>query len=185
MKSKLSNLLFETEEKEETEQQSLCIMLGTQKSVAKKLQNIFSKIDLEPDTHLTISWIGSIKELDKKEAIRLIVKRWAKECGSIKGRINGVAKFAASESSDNKKVYVVLFDSAGLPEKRHDLETKLREEISWQPNHGFIPHITLAYTNEDMELPNEIPDFEVIFDRVILSWSYTSKEEFLLEDVGD
>lgn len=86
----------------------------------------------------------------------------------ISGCIGGIGRFAASASSDMKDVCIALVDVPGLSELRARLCSTLEiNGFAVAKNHGYTPHITLAYIDPTAEMPVEsVPSYSLQFDTV-------------------
>jgi 2'-5' RNA ligase len=86
------------------------------------------------------------------------------------GRIGGVGRFNASNTSDGQDVIYAVVDVPGLDRLREHL-------INWMGEigfpvakaHGFNPHITLAYIDKEAESPVEtLPTIPIVLDSLML-----------------
>jgi 2'-5' RNA ligase len=121
------------------------------------------------ELHLTLSYLGDIGKLDPngESNCRKELEKLAQDMPPISGVITGVATF--SKETDGKNPIVALFDSADLPAFRQELMKSLNKTgIDFPREHGFIPHITLAYVNKPAEL--DLPDVKIKFDAITLAW---------------
>lgn len=128
----------------------------------------FSKMD---DLHLTLAYLGTLGE----QAIGLEDAAACLSCFAefslpVHGRLNGIARFYGVE--DGKDVIVALFDSPELPRWRQQLAEALElDQLRIRSEHGFIPHITLDYVEEDMAMPDfRLEKRVTIFNTVCLVW---------------
>jgi len=107
-----------------------------------------------------------IEKLDKWAAE---IEQVAKRTPVLSGRISGVGRFNGDQAGGEDVVYATI-DLPGLEQ--------LRDQVRWcgdyrelgesdEPEHGFSPHVTLAYGN-DVELP-EVPTVPVRIDRLSLA----------------
>lgn len=71
----------------------------------------------------------------------------------ISGQINGIGRFTTSENGSTNAVYA-SFDAVDLPAFRAQLLALANGIVGVEQNHGFIPHITLAYLPIGMATPN-------------------------------
>ncbi len=137
--------------------------------------------------HLTLAYLGDSTEqpLATNKA-RLIdtVKRWAlARSKSLKGTINGAGRFFHSEADNTNAVWVAP-DVAGLPELRQSLVEAIEAAgFDYSQDHGFTPHITVAYVAKDAPAPSIRIDTPVTFDRVTLAWG-DERYDFPLGAVG-
>jgi 2'-5' RNA ligase len=124
--------------------------------------------------HLTLAFLGDSSETalaTNKPKVIAAVKQWAAEKGQpLKGTINGLGRFFHSENDDTNAVFVSP-DVPGLPELRQSLVDWIeRSGFDYAQNHGFTPHITVAYVPLDAPTPAIRVETPVMFDRVTLAW---------------
>lgn len=125
--------------------------------------------------HLTLAYLGdsASSALSSRLAEALaVVERWAAQvAGPITGEINGAGRFFGSEGDGTNAVYLSP-DLPSLPGARQALCAAL-EAAGLPPiqNHGYTPHITVAYVDADAPTPDLRPEpWPVRFDRVLLAW---------------
>lgn len=123
--------------------------------------------------HLTLAYLGDSREtaLDKR-AVKRALASFASESLHLQGVTGGLARFAASESSDNQSPIVALVQVPGLSKFREALVKRL-EGVGVQIANdfdGFTPHITLKYVPADAEMPvDKIPSVPLTFDTLCLA----------------
>jgi 2'-5' RNA ligase len=126
------------------------------------------------ELHLTLVFLGDSTETalaTNKERVVEATKQWAAAHGKpMKGTINGLGRFFHSEEDGTNAVYVSP-DVPGLPELRQSLVDWIEKAgFDYAQNHGFTPHITVAYVPEDAATPNIRIEAPVTFDQVTLAW---------------
>lgn len=126
------------------------------------------------DLHLTLAFLGDSSETalaTNKAKVTQAVKDWAAQHGQpLKGTINGLGRFFHAEDDGTNAVYVSP-DVPGLPELRGSLTDWIeRSGFDYAQNHGFTPHITVAYVPEEQETPRIRLDTPVTFGTVTLAW---------------
>jgi 2'-5' RNA ligase len=131
------------------------VMIGwfLPKDLAESLSSSGPGSEDPSDLHVTVLYLG--KELDDRQfrLVRDVVSSTARGLAPLSGAIEGVAMFPASESSDGKDVHVRLADIPRLEFLREHLIHKLRHQgIEPVLNHGYTPHITIAYRDVGAEL---------------------------------
>jgi 2'-5' RNA ligase len=141
---------------------------------ARQLSSLEGVTEPTEDLHLTLAFLGDSTETalaSNKARLIAAIKQWAREHGSpLKGTINGVGRFFNTESDNTNAVYVSP-DVPGLPELRQSLVRAVEAAgIDYAQNHGFTPHITVAYVPLDAPTPDIRPDVPVVFQQVTLAW---------------
>ena len=121
--------------------------------------------------HMTLALPGKISQLSDEQLARLpaIVKGFGMISRPLQGTITGPAEFAAREGI---KPAVLLVDVPGLPAWRQRLvEALALNGYTVATDHGYIPHITLAYVTADQAgpvLPDGFEPTPLTFDRITL-----------------
>lgn len=88
------------------------------------------------------------------EGIRSAVEEIAKKTWPFTARIGGIGRFNASNSSDGKDVFYASADIPGLSQFREQLVNIMEKCGYYQSSdHGYFPHVTLAYIEQDADLP--------------------------------
>lgn len=107
--------------------------------------------------HLTLCYCGDVSELSDVQIGRAIsaVAETAMMHGPLSGQIAGIGRFNASESSDGKDVFYANVDVPGLESMRQFLASSLEYMADCPPlaNHGYTPHVTLAYLDPGASFP--------------------------------
>lgn len=121
--------------------------------------------------HVTVAYLG--KDLDAEDiaSVVRVVQRWAAEIPWIKGSFSGVGRFSASSTSDGKDVAYASLDSPSLTAERPRLIEMLeRAGLPAKTDHGYTPHLTLAYIGQDEPHPmRRLEPTEVTFGSVAVS----------------
>lgn len=123
------------------------------------------------ETQVSASQISRLKEAAHE------IARWAG--GPITAQANGITRFSSSGDEDDP--IVVSIDSPKLPRLYHALMQQLfrnGDHNFREPDHGFTPHITLGYIDQeepmpiDRWIPREVKfrDIEVWVAGQIFSW---------------
>jgi 2'-5' RNA ligase len=133
-----------------------------------------AKIEDYQGFHITLAYLGETKDINvSKNKIIETLNSFAKKHEVIKGKISGIGLFNNVESDGTKALYA-SFDSPDLPEFRQDLINELQKinGLELILNHGFSPHITLAYvpSNENISEIN-VPVINIEFNSFILAWA--------------
>lgn len=134
----------------------------------------FIQDDVLNDLHLTIAYLGDTANVDTVKTLWGLFET-ADYQPFIEGKVQGMARFI---SGDEQDAFVLTFDSPQIV----PLRQKLANTLDWRgvqipSEHGFIPHITLAYIGKDDDLP--INTFES-FDMTMDSLSLVNGNEVLL-----
>lgn len=124
------------------------------------------------ELHITLAYLGdTATNALSRDAVAAALKIFTARHPILRGKINGVGKFGNSEG-DGRTAFYASFDSPDLPDFRRDLVKTL--EAAGAPvsdEHGFTPHITLAYIADDAtEIPANVPALPIAFTDVALVW---------------
>lgn len=106
----------------------------------------------DPDAlHVTLAYLGNQDDLADPDALRQHVADWAARTPPLEGEVSGHGVFTAGE----KPVTYLSPDLAGLPAARQDLvDTLDAGGNTVAKEHGYTPHITLAYADKAKRLPD-------------------------------
>lgn len=149
--------------------------------------------------HLTLAFMGDSSETalaTNKAKVIAAIKQWAAQKGQpLKGTINGLGRFFHSEDDDTNAVFVSP-DVPGLPELRQSLCDWIEQSgFDYAQNHGFTPHITVAYVPFDAPTPPIRIETPITFNQVTLAWGderydyplgvITKETSFLLSPIAE
>ena len=143
---------------------------ASQKLIASIQGQLASGITPIDNLHITLAYLGRTKDIDADQSEVLdVLKIFAGRHQPIKGKIGGVARFIPG---NGKTPLVVLFDSADLPKFRQDLVDDLElGVVPLDSEHGFVPHITLAYLTQDSpKVEIDVEPIEMCIDAISLVW---------------
>jgi len=119
--------------------------------------------------HITVVYLAedAIKLSDVKNYIVQYISSIADYCKPIQGYLNGYGRF----SGDDESYPLYLnYDSPQLPRLHAKLSTII-EGMTEESEHGFTPHITIAYLPMDTRMPVlEVPDTMLQFNSLTLIW---------------
>jgi thioredoxin reductase/2'-5' RNA ligase len=119
--------------------------------------------------HVTLAFLGKTRGLGKVEDAAAAVKAWARRVPPLEGEISGLGHFMGNPDSGDGQV---TYASVDLPELPHNREGLVRamDRAGFPPrrDHGFTPHMTLAYGHRRPKLT--LP-MQVRFDRAVLAWN--------------
>jgi 2'-5' RNA ligase len=103
------------------------------------------------EIHLTLAFLGKAADLPDPERLADVVRGWAASTPPLTGVVSGTGKFTAGPDP----VTYVSPDLPGLPAARERLVAALTA-AGYEPadDHGFSPHMTVAYDDVDVEPPN-------------------------------
>jgi len=120
--------------------------------------------------HLTLAFLGKAAErTDDRAALETVCETFANRYAPISGKISGVGTFFDADGA----AFYASYDAPGLNRFRENLMDALASVgIDVGREHGFTPHITLAYLkgHERPEFAWESPHDEVTFKRLTLAW---------------
>ena len=131
------------------------------------------------DLHVTLAYLGDMEDDEPTDGtlrpdtspfkIREAITSIASEAKPLAGVVGGVGRFFPAET-DTTPV-IALVDVPGLAEFR----TKLVQAVGAAnytvvDNHGYTPHITLAYVDAEAPMPvKSVPPLPLVFDTVCLA----------------
>lgn len=152
------------------EHSGLMIALFPPPDLAKQISSL-PGVETQPDElHITLAVLGGIDDLDDSDVAAAILKTktLAKNFGPIELKINGIGRFNASDSSDAKDVIYAVIDSPTIDDLRSRLVSALRSVgIKPKSDHGFNPHMTLAYIDSGAESPiDQIETIALTIDEI-------------------
>lgn len=119
--------------------------------LADKLAGLVDGGESAAELHLTVVYTGRTDDVNQAAlwaAVEAVHSR-----APIEARISGLGRFAGA-TDDDPDVIVALVDSPALDRLRRDqLDALADAGVDVEPNHGFVPHITLAYVPAGDDLP--------------------------------
>lgn len=121
--------------------------------------------------HMTLAFLGDSKELSSnKDHLLQTVAQWAARASPLKGVINGAGRFFHTEEDGTNAVWVSP-DVGGLPDLREELTQALDSAgLDYAKNHGFTPHVTVAYIPKANPTPPIRIEQPVTFDCATVAW---------------
>lgn len=142
--------------------------------------------------HLTLAYLGETPDVDMVRSLWSMFEA-ADYQTPVQGKVQGLARFISAD--DDQDAFVLTFDSPDI----HQLHRSLTNTLGWRgvrlpSEHGFIPHITLAYIGKDDELPaNTFEPFDLAVtgialvngDDVMLNVPFTGGGMIALNHGGD
>lgn len=106
--------------------------------------------------HCTIAYLGRMGEIgpDGLAKARAAIAKISASTPALRGRLGGLGRFAASESSDGLDVIYAAMDLPGLAEFRNACVSALEAAgVPVRKDHDFNPHVTLAYVGTSDPTP--------------------------------
>lgn len=126
------------------------------------------------DLHVTLVYLGDAASLEPGAVSRLRdgLAAVAARTPPLSGRISGYGRFrkpAEGDTGEAEDVIWVGLDSADLPELRHAVLRACRDAaVEPQGDHGFTPHVTLAYVEPGEGEDSMPPDVQVTIKYISL-----------------
>jgi len=126
----------------------------------------FISDDIYNNLHITLAFLGDTGNVDIVRTLWSMFEA-AEGQPTINGQVQGMARFI---SDDDQDAFVLTFDSPLIAKMRERLANTLDwRGVKMPSEHGFIPHITLAYIGKDEELPaNTFEPFDLAIDSLAL-----------------
>jgi 2'-5' RNA ligase/phage head maturation protease len=125
------------------------------------------------ELHLTLAYLGNTSELNPavKDMVNEAILNLLWQVSPLEGTISGVGLFNTAEQDETNAFYA-SFDSPALADLRSCLVQALEEAgVSPRSDHGFTPHVTLAYLPKKVGLPRvELPNEQIKFEQISFCW---------------
>jgi len=138
-------------------------------SIAKKMRKMVDGETISSDgLHLTLLYLGYAKDINKvtMKAIESATEKVCARHSPLKMRISGAGRFTPEE--DGIPVFVIP-NAKGLSALQADLEDAISTLIDLPSKHGWIPHMTVSYSDDDNpELPDITKELTWTADKVRL-----------------
>lgn len=106
--------------------------------------------------HLTLCYLGRAEALSSEQALALrqVCDLVASENPPVDATVAGIGRFPAAQASDGLDVLWAAVDGLTLPSLREALVAAIQASgVPYAPQHGFQPHITLAYLSPEEASP--------------------------------
>jgi hypothetical protein len=120
--------------------------------------------------HVTLAYCGDAAEMDELTQVRAIaaIDEIVRYRDKLEGTISGYGRFVSSGEDNGKDVFYASPDVPQLAELRQCIvDCLMGKGVSVSSDHGFVPHITLAYLDpEELNPLLEIEDTSLSFDAV-------------------
>lgn len=125
------------------------------------------------DLHITLHYCPNARQYgDSQMALALgQISDFARGAESLQGKIGGIGRFNASESSEGRDVIYGGVDVPGLAELREEIRLCLAmADIQPSNSHGYTPHVTLEYIESGAPFPVQgLPDIPLTIDDITVS----------------
>lgn len=161
------------EEDPEQDPELLSVMSGQGVMIAlypsPEVQAMLAQPGGEPaeEIHLTLLYLGRALDYpyEYQQRLAALLKEWAPEQVALSGVVQGAGVFDKDEGS----VLWAAADMQGLSSMQGRLHQAVQEAgLLGKQEHGFQPHMTLAYSKERISTLPELPKTPLYFDRVCL-----------------
>jgi 2'-5' RNA ligase len=125
--------------------------------------------------HVTVGSLDMDTASDKREIVEQVISEAANRLPPVVGKIGGQGAFVSEE----KVPVIALFDSPNIQKWRSELENALQAVgVELRNDHGYQPHITLAYSDKPITVP--VNDRELELGTLSLVWE-GERKDFPLE----
>jgi 2'-5' RNA ligase len=133
-----------------------------------------------PLLHITLAYLGDTSDpvvAGNYFHCKQVLDDIAARMPPITGMLNGIGRFHQDEG-DRTQALWAAFDAPELPGWRQRLVEALSAfSVPVANNHGFTPHVTLAYIPMDAQTPHiDLPTDPLTFDRLTLCWGDDRQE---------
>lgn len=125
--------------------QGVMVALYPPDDIAQALHLDAEQAEDVSELHVTLAYLGSVDEvgLEQVGALVQLVADFAADSYDQPFEVSGIGRWAAGEDGD---AFVALIDGPELPDLRADVVDALTAGgFPVRNDHGFTPHITLAY----------------------------------------
>lgn len=123
------------------------------------------------EMHVTLCYLGKTEEVSR-DAAEAAVAAFAASTSVLTGKLAGFGQFL--NGGEEPAVLIALWDVPGLDRFRLALKDTLAASgVKREENHGFTPHLTIAYGDEPFDELPEVPDEakeNITFESVILAY---------------
>lgn len=138
------------------------------------------------DLHITLAFLGEATQYSEAERGDIIGA--LKEVTALSSpptvKLGGLARFEASESSDGKDVVHASVDSSSIALLHEQVTDALNSVgVTPQSDHGFVPHVTLQYTDPGAQTsakapqvgPIMVPELTIAFGDEVTKLEFQAK----------
>jgi 2'-5' RNA ligase len=148
--------------------QGVMIALYPPSAVAKQMA-VKAGIPAE-DLHITLAFLGTdLPDVAVQRAVGVAYDA-AMRCAAPRGKVGGVGIFLGSDASNGLDVAYLSVDSAEIGKLRHRICEHLECcNVPVSQEHGFTPHITIAYLDTGEKPPKAPPPYELEFGALVVS----------------
>jgi 2'-5' RNA ligase len=114
------------------------------------------------DLHITLGFLGDVEDDEGYETLVALVKTCAEEYGhALSGSIGGIGAFPAG---DQGTPWLALVDVPGIEDFRYHLVQALKgSDYPVNEEHGFTPHVTIAYDDQPEPLAKTPVSFSSVW----------------------
>lgn len=123
------------------------------------------------DMHVTLAFLGDVAQQTRdRQALVQTLDGFVATQIPIAGTVSGIGRFTKVPVGAKQVIYT-SFDAPELPAFRQALVEHLDANgFAVNREHGFMPHITLAYVGRDVPTPTIEPDISLSFNALELAW---------------
>lgn len=129
--------------------------------------------------HITLAYFGDMEDKPEDtlkrphtspEEIKREIARYASEAAPLSGKIGGLGRFTTQPDGSTPTPVIATVDVPGLVELRTALVRRIKQAGYFiADEHGYTPHITLAYIPQDAPMPiKSVPALPLTLDTLWL-----------------
>jgi len=128
-----------------------------------------SEVTLPADMHVTLCYLGNVQDVSRfvsEGDLLRSVAFFAQREPLIYGDVSGSGRFVADEVTGLEPIYA----SVDAPELAEFQDRLCDAIMPPDGEHGFTPHITLAYVPAGKPVVPQLSEIPLVFDSIVVAW---------------